>query len=53
VQRDTAKNISLQLDRDVSTPSSSARVLVVQAQEDWAIARETWNLAQPQEVTQN
>jgi acetate kinase len=53
LQLDPAKNISPQLDQDISTPSSSVRVLVVQAQEDWAIARETWRLAQPPKVTQN
>src|ERR1700722_1573413 len=53
LQLDPAKNISPQLDQDISTPSSSVRVLVVRAQEDWAIACETWKLAQPQTVTQN
>lgn len=51
LQLDPAKNISPQLDQDISAPSSSVRVLVVQAQEDWAIARETWKLAQSQKVT--
>ena len=53
VQLDPAKNTSSHPDREISSPSSSVRVLVVQAQEDWAIARETWKLAQPQKVTQN
>jgi acetate kinase len=53
LQLDAAKNISPQLDQDISTPFSAVRVLVVQAQEDWAIARETWKLAQPQKVIQN
>jgi acetate kinase len=53
LQLDPAKNTSSHPDRDISTQSSSVRVLVVQAQEDWAIARETWKLAQSQKVTPN
>jgi acetate kinase len=45
---DPTKNSSPHPDRDISAPSSSVRVLVVQAQEDWAIARETWKLVQSQ-----
>jgi acetate kinase len=45
LQLDAAKNASPHPGRDISTASSSVRVLVVQAQEDWAIARETWKLA--------
>ena len=45
---DDAKNASPpsvpQADRDISVPASKVRVLVVQAQEDWAIARECWKL---------
>jgi acetate kinase len=48
LQLDPAKNSSPHPDRDISVPSSSVRVLVVQAQEDWAIARETWKLVQSQ-----
>jgi acetate kinase len=44
LQLDPAKNSSPHPDRDISMASSSVRVLVVQAQEDWAIARETWKL---------
>ena len=33
-------------DRDVAAAESSVRVLVVRAQEDWAIARECWKLVQ-------
>jgi acetate kinase len=50
---DAAKNASAQPDRDISTASSSVRILIVRAEEDWSIARETWKLAQPQKVTQN
>lgn len=53
LQLDPAKNTSPHPDREISSRSSSVRVLVVQAQEDWAIARETWKLAQPQKVTQD
>jgi acetate kinase len=46
---DAAKNAappsSTQADRDISTPESKVRVLVVRAQEDWAIAKECWKLA--------
>ena len=45
LQLDPAKNASPRADRDISMPFSSVRVLVVQAQEDWAIAREAWKLA--------
>jgi acetate kinase len=51
LQLDPAKNSSPRPDRDISMASSSVRVLVVQAQEDWAIARDTWKLAQSQKVT--
>src|SRR5215468_930914 len=32
------------LDQDISTPESRVRVLVIQAEEDWAIAKECWKL---------
>lgn len=34
------------LDVDVSSPESRVRVLVIRAEEDWAIAAECWRLAQ-------
>ena len=34
------------LDADVSTASSQVRVLVIRAEEDWAIAKECWTLLQ-------
>ncbi|HME09251.1 MAG TPA: acetate kinase [Bryobacteraceae bacterium] len=34
------------LDADISTAGSRVRVLVIRAEEDWAIARECWKLAQ-------
>ena len=33
------------LDQDISTPDSRVRVLVIRAEEDWAIAKECWKLA--------
>ena len=38
-------NAKPSLDQDVSTPDSSVRVLVIRAEEDWAIAKECWKLA--------
>jgi acetate kinase len=35
----------LQADQDISVPASKVRVLVIRAQEDWAIAKECWKLA--------
>lgn len=34
------------LDQDIAAPSSRVRVLVIRAEEDWAIARECWKLMQ-------
>jgi acetate kinase len=42
---DAAKNAKPSLDADISGAQSSARALVIRAQEDWAIARECWRLA--------
>jgi acetate kinase len=41
---DATKNTAKLTDRDIATPDSKVRVLVVRAQEDWAIARECWTL---------
>ena len=41
---DTNKNTAANGDQDISTNGSKVRVLVVRAQEDWAIARECWRL---------
>jgi acetate kinase len=41
---DPGENRSSQGDRDIATPDSSVRVLVVRAQEEWAIARECWRI---------
>ncbi len=42
---DAAKNAQSSVDQDISLPDSTVRVLVVRAQEDWAIARDCWRLA--------
>jgi acetate kinase len=39
-------NAQPSLDQDVSTPDSRVRVLVIRAEEDWAIAKECWRLLQ-------
>ncbi len=41
---DPVKNAQSPLDRDISLPDSAVRLLIVRAQEDWAIARECWRL---------
>ena len=42
---DPAKNLTSGSDRDIATTHSAIRVLVIHAQEDWAIARECWKLS--------
>ncbi len=41
---DLEKNQSSPKDEDIATVDSAVRILVVQAQEDWAIATECWQL---------
>ena len=41
---DSDKNIRPVLDQDIAATDSSVRVLVIRAQEDWAIAQQCWNL---------
>lgn len=41
---DTAKNANATGDQEISTPNSTARVLVVHTEEDWQIARECWGM---------
>src|SRR5580692_4561973 len=43
---DPTKNLSSPLESDIATSSSTVRVLVLAAQEDWAIARECWKLGE-------
>jgi acetate kinase len=42
------KNARPSPDDDIATPDSNVRVLVIQAQEDWAIARECWTILHSQ-----
>ena len=42
---DPAKNVASPMESDISTAGSTVHVLVLAAQEDWAIARECWTLA--------
>ena len=42
---DAAKDIPYSADQDISLPHSTVRVLLIRAQEDWAIARDCWRLA--------
>ncbi|PYU57058.1 MAG: acetate kinase [Acidobacteria bacterium] len=42
---DAEKNAQSPADQDISFSDSAVRVLVVRAQEDWAIARECWRLS--------
>lgn len=48
VQLDKDKNANSPIDTDIATSQSSVRVLVIQAQEDWAIATECWKIAKMQ-----
>lgn len=41
---DGAKNAAAHSDQDIAATESKVRVLVVRAQEDWAIAKECWTL---------
>jgi acetate kinase len=41
---DAARNANPHPDADIATPDSPARILVIRAQEDWAIAEECWKL---------
>ncbi len=45
VKLDSAKNMQSPPDQDISQTDSIVRVLIVRAEEDWAIARACWRLA--------
>lgn len=45
LELDAGKNEGTPVDEDISVDESQVRVLVIQAQEDWAIARECWDYA--------
>lgn len=42
---DMTKNASPALDADISAPESRVKVLVIRAEEDWAIAGECWKIS--------
>jgi acetate kinase len=42
LELDAAKNEQDTGDRDIASRTSTARILVIRAQEDWAIAKEAW-----------
>src|SRR6266404_9419128 len=42
---DAAKNAQSPADQEISPSDSAVRVLIIRAQEDWAIAQECWRLA--------
>ncbi|HXR15886.1 MAG TPA: acetate kinase [Terriglobales bacterium] len=44
VHLDATKNAMPPSDHEISGPGSAVRVLIIQAQEDWAIARDCWKL---------
>lgn len=44
IQIDPAKNSASPVDSDISSSESQVRILVISAQEDWAIARSCWSL---------
>jgi acetate kinase len=41
---DRAANAQTSIEHDIATAGSQVRILVIRAQEDWAIARECWKL---------
>lgn len=44
VNLDSSKNAQTSRDQDISLAGSPVRVLVIRAQEDWAIAKECWRM---------
>jgi len=44
LELDAAANLAAGIDREISTRSSKVRVLVLKAEEDWAIAKECWKV---------
>ncbi len=48
IRLDPSKNARGPSDRDISASNSRVRILIVTAQEDWAIARACWNLSRAQ-----
>ncbi len=48
LQIDLVHNRQVSADEDIATPASTIRVLVIHTQEDWAIARDCWQLLSDQ-----
>ena len=48
VQLDRVKNAACKPDRDISAANSQVQTLVIEAQEDWAIACASWKLLSTQ-----
>jgi len=46
LELDEAANARSSVDEDISAPDSRVRILVIRAQEEWAIAGECWKLSQ-------
>src|SRR5262249_23287499 len=44
---DPAANVKASADADIATADSRVRILVIRAQEGWAVSRERWNLMHP------
>jgi len=44
IKLDGQRNAQPKLDTDISSPDSRVRVLVIRAEEDWAVALECWKL---------
>lgn len=49
IKLDLDKNASSPRDQIISAPDSTVPVLIIHTQEDWAIARECWELAKAEE----
>lgn len=45
LELDQHKNSEKPVDEDIATAGSTVRILVIQTQEDWAIAQECWRAA--------
>ncbi|HEX5316014.1 MAG TPA: acetate/propionate family kinase [Candidatus Kapabacteria bacterium] len=50
IKIDPKKNISAEHENELSTPDSSARILKLRAQEDWAIAQECFHLLPSEKI---
>jgi len=44
IEIDATVNAGLSVEGEISSPDSRVRILVIRAQEDWAIATECWNI---------